>query len=319
MISFKPITIEDKDIITAYTLNSNYRNCDFSFANICSWRFLYDSEYAIADGFLFIRFRIEEKSRLAYMFPLGEGDIKRAICMLEKDSLEHGHPLLLLGVSPEAKELIESVFPTSFTYLPERDYYDYIYLREDLAQLKGKKYQAKRNHVNHFKKLYNYTYMPLTPEIVPLCLELERQWYKTNLTDEDKDELSNERRSMTYSLMNYDKLGVTGGALCVDGKIVAFTYGAPINKDTFGVHVEKADINYEGAYAMINQEFASRIPDFFTYINREEDLGIEGLRKAKLSYHPAILLEKNGAVKKPGKKCCNEKTSDRGIMACMLQ
>lgn len=319
MVSFKPITIDDRDIITSYTLNSIYRNCDFSFANMCSWRFLYDSEYAISDGFLLIRFWIEDKSRLAYMFPLGKGDLKQAFCTIEKDSLEHGHPLLLLGISPEAKTLAEETFPGSFTYIQERDYYDYIYLREDLVQLKGKKYQSKRNHINNFKKAYNYTYMPLTPEIVPQCLELERKWYKANNTEEDGNELSNERRSMTYALQNYDKLGIIGGAICVDGEIVAFSYGAPINQDTFGVHVEKADVNYDGSYALINQEFASHIPDYFTYVNREEDLGIPGLRKAKLSYQPAILLEKNGAVKKPCKDCYNEKTRNRGTMACMLR
>lgn len=318
MVSFKPITIDDKDIITSYTFNSIYRNCDFSFANMCSWRFLYDSEYAISGGFLLIRFWIEDKSRLAYMFPVGEGDLKQAICTIEQDSLAHGHPLLLLGISSEAKAMAEKAFPDMFVYIQERDYYDYIYLREDLVNLKGKKYQSKRNHINHFKKLYDYTYMPLTPEIIPQCLELEREWYKANNTEDDAEELSNERRSMVYALQNYEKLGIMGGALYVDGKIVAFTYGAPINQDTFGVHVEKADINYEGAYAVINQEFAAHIPDYFTYLNREEDLGIPGLRKAKLSYHPAILLEKNGAVKKPGKECSDEKTKDRNTMACLL-
>ncbi|MDD2436239.1 MAG: phosphatidylglycerol lysyltransferase domain-containing protein [Massilibacteroides sp.] len=318
MVSFKPITIEDREIITSYTLNSAYRNCDFSFANMCSWRFLYDSEYAIADGFLLIRFWIEGKSRLAYMFPVGNGNLTQAICTLEKESLAYGHPLLLLGISPEAKELAEKTFPGLFLYIPERDYFDYIYLRKDLAQLKGKKYQSKRNHINNFKKSYAYTYVPLTPEIIPQCLDLERQWYK-NRTEEDSEQLRNERRSMTYALENYDRLGIIGGAICVDGKIVAFSYGAPINQDTFGVHVEKADINYEGSYALINQEFAAHIPDYFTYVNREEDLGIPGLRKAKLSYQPAILLEKNGAVKKPDNTCCDEKARNRGAVASMLR
>lgn len=319
MISFRPITLDDRDLITSYTLKSNYRNCDFAFSNMCSWRFLYDSEYTIADGFLLIRFWIEEKSRLAYMFPIGTGDLQKAICLLEQDSLAHGHPLLFLGVTPEAKTMADQAFPDSFSYFQERDYFDYIYLREDLSLLKGKKFQSKRNHINNFKKSYNYTYMPLTAEIVPQCLELERQWYKAHNTEEDGDQLSNERRSMTFALNNYIKLGLTGGALCVDGKIIAFTYGSPINEDTFGVHVEKADTSYDGSYAMINQEFSSRVPEQFTYINREEDLGLPGLRKAKLSYNPVILLEKNGTVKKPGKAFCDEKTKDKGVMANMLR
>lgn len=298
-IPFKPITIQDKEIITSFTFPSNYRNCDYSFANICSWRFLYDSEYAIVDGFLLIRFWIENKTRIAYMFPAGKGNLTDAIKMLETDSLEHGHPLCMLGVTPDAKDNLERAFPGSFYYIPERDYFDYIYLREDLALLKGKKYQSKRNHINNFKKLYSYEYIPITPELVPECLELECKWYKANHTEEDAEELSYERRSMTYALNHFDELGLKGGGICVDHQIIAFTFGASINHDTFGVHVEKADVNYEGAYAVINQEFSSRLSETYIYVNREEDLGIPGLRKAKLSYNPTILLEKNAVIKKP--------------------
>ncbi len=124
-----------------------------------------------------IRFWIEEKSRLAYMFPIGTGDLKQAICTLEEDSLAHGHPLLLLGVSPEARDLAEKTFPGLFLSIPERDYFDFIYLREDLAQLKGKKYHRNATISTISTKTHTYTYHPLTPEIVPQCLELERQWY----------------------------------------------------------------------------------------------------------------------------------------------
>lgn len=300
-ISFKPITINDKDIITSFTIPSNYRNCDYSFANICSWRFLYNSEYAVIDGNLLIRFWIEDKTRVAYMTPIGTGDLKQSISLLEADSLAHGHPLCMLGVTPDAKETLEKVIPGGFYYLPERDYFDYIYLREDLANLKGKKYQSKRNHINNFNKQYNYRYMPINPKLVPECLELESKWYKTNRTDEDEEELNDERRSMTYALTHFKELGLIGGAICVDHQIVAFSFGAPINHNTFGVHVEKADVNYDGAYAVINKEFASHLPEEYQYVNREEDLGIPGLRQAKLSYNPVILLEKCAAIKKPGK------------------
>lgn len=297
-IPFKLITIEDKEIITSFTLPGNYRNCDYSFANICSWSFLYDSEYAVVDGFLLIRFKIEDKTRVAYMTPAGKGDLKHAVELLEADSLQHGHPLCILGVTPDSKEELEKYLPGSFVYIPERDYFDYIYLRDDLALLKGKKYQSKRNHINNFNKSYAYTYIPITPELVPECLQLECKWYKANETEEAAEDLSYERRSMIYALNHFDQLGLIGGALCVEGQIVAFTYGAPINHNTFGVHVEKADVNYEGAYAVINKEFASRLPEQYIYVNREEDLGIPGLRQAKLSYSPTILLEKSAAIKK---------------------
>ena len=297
-IPFKPIRLEDKEIITSFTFPSDYRNCDFSFANMCSWRFLYDSEFAIVDGYLLIRFMIEDKSRFADMMPVGDGDLAGAVRLLEEDSLKYGHPLCMLGITPDAKEQLEGALPGSFFYIPERDYFDYIYLREDLATLRGKKYQSKRNHINNFKKQYSYEYVPITPDIVPQCLKLECKWYKANNGDNDEEELNDERRSLTYALHHFDSLGLIGGALRVDNEIIAFSFGAPINHNTFGVHVEKADVNFDGAYTVINQEFASHLPEQYTYVNREEDLGIPGLRQAKLSYQPTILLEKSAAIKK---------------------
>lgn len=302
MIPFKPIGIGDKETITSFTIPSNYQNCDYSFSNICSWRFLYDSEFAIVNDCLLIRFRIENKSRVAYMTPTGQGNLIDCIDRLEADSLEQGHPLLLLGVTPEAKKELEKAFPGSFAYIPERNYFDYIYLREDLASLRGKKYQAKRNHINNFNKQYTYTYLPITPDLVPECLQLERKWYAANQANRDPEKLNDERRSMQYALEHFDALDLIGGAIRVDQQIVAFSFGSPINHNTFGVHVEKADVNYEGAYAVINKELASHLPDKYIYINREEDLGIPGLRQAKLSYNPFLLLEKSAAIKKQPNK-----------------
>lgn len=299
-IDFKPITIDDKEVITSFTLPSPLRNCDLAFSNMCSWRFLYQSEYAVYKNFLLIRFYIEEKNkkRIAYMRPIGNGDFRDALLQLEEDSWQHGHPLLMLGVTPISKDLLEEAFPGEFSYIPERDYFDYIYLREDLATLKGKKFQAKRNHVNKFKKQYVYEYEPLTAELVPECLEFEAKWYKANRTDDDQEELTDERKSMIFALNHFKELNLLGGAIRIDHKLVAFTFGSPINQDTFGVHVEKADTDYDGAYSIINQEFASRIPEQYIYVNREEDLGIPGLRKAKLSYNPTILLPKAAVIKK---------------------
>jgi len=296
MISFKPITIESKEIITSFTFSSSYQNCDFSFANMCSWQFLYHSEYAVVNDFLLLRFQIEHK-RIVYMFPIGNGDKKEIIRIMEEDSLENDYRLCFMGVTPEVACELEHFFPHEFKYISERDYFDYIYLRTDLVELKGKKYQSKRNHINRFNKDYQYEYLPLTPDLVPLCLKLEDEWFKAGEHTLDED-LLNERRSMTFALQHLDELGGMGGAIRVNGEIVAFTFGSPINENTFGVHVEKADTRIEGIYSVINQLFASHISEQYIYINREEDLGIEGLRKAKLSYHPVLLLEKNIAIKK---------------------
>ena len=292
---FKPITIEDKDVITAYTYSSNFMNCDFAFANMCSWRFLYESEFAIEDDFLFIRFRI--KHHTVYMFPIGTGDLKQAILKIEKDSKTRDHQLRIFGVTKSGKHTIENLFPGEFSFSTNRNYFDYIYLHEDLLTLKGKKYQPKRNHINKFTKNYPFTYLPITREMIPECLELEYKWYQANQTEEDAEALKFENRSMIFALNHFDTLGLTGGAIQVENEIIAFSYGSPVNHHTFAVHVEKADIRFDGIFCVINREFVAHIPEQYVYINREEDMGIPGLRKSKLSYQPTIVLEKNMALK----------------------
>jgi hypothetical protein len=256
------------------------------------------------DGFLFFRFYVDSNNEnsdhrhLAYMFPVGEGDIGHAVGLIEKDAGELELPLLILGVTPDIKSVLDAAFPSNFNYFTERDYSDYIYLHDDLKNLTGKKFQPKRNHINKFKKLYNYEYVPVTPDMAPECMKLEQIWFEASASKEMNDDLLDERKSMCFALRHFHELGLAGGAIIIDGEIVAFTCGSPINRQTFGVHIEKADISYEGIFSVINQEFARRIPDSFTYLNREEDLGIPGLRKSKLSYNPVIILEKNSAVKR---------------------
>ena len=295
-IKFVPITINAKEIITSFTLPSNYQNCDFSFSNMCSWRFLYDSEFAVIDNFLLIRFWIENKKRVAYMMPVGNGNLRQAISLLEEDSLRLGHPLCMLGITPDAKRQLEEAMPGDFYYIPERDYFDYIYLREDLISLKGKKLQPKRNHINKFKSLYpDWSYESLDDSNVEECFQMALQWRNQNGCDEDAEK--NAEMCVTLnSLRLYKELGLKGGVLRAEGRIVAFTVGEQVCQDTFVVHIEKAFPDVEGAYPMINQQFVQHECMDYQYVNREDDTGAEGLRKAKLSYRPAFLVEK-GVVK----------------------
>ena len=291
MIDFKPIATTDKELLTSFILPSDEQDCDFSFANLCSWHFMTESSYALIEDHLVIRFVTSEGNH-EYFMPLGEGSPIPVIEALEACALSENEPLCLRGVQPKIQDKLEQYFPTLFEYTSNRDYFDYIYRRQDLAELKGKHYQPKRNHINRFKNTYpDYEYRELVPELVPECLKLEAEWCKTNNCAEDVA-LQAERRSMTAALAHFEELGLRGGVLHVNGDIVAFTFGAPINNETFDVCVEKANTDVEGAYTMINNEFALHIPEQYIYINREEDLGLEGLRKAKLSYHPETLLEK---------------------------
>ena len=293
MIYFKPIKIEDKELITSYFLACGNRDCNLSFVNLYTWQFLTNSCYAVVDNCLIVRFTLDEES-IVYTMPVGTGDVKGIIGMLKDQAKAEGHVLRIHGVFPEMEEWFNREFPGRFDYRLDRDYFDYIYLRKELAELKGKNFQPKRNHVNKFKRTYNYRYTPLTADMIPHCLELEEKWCEQHGCDEEQS-LINERKALNSALRHFEELELTGGALWVDDEIVGFTYGAPVNKDTFAVHIEKADSRIDGAYNILNQEFALHIPEKYIYLNREEDLGLVGLRKAKLSYRPVILLEKGYA------------------------
>ena len=316
MIKFKDLSTSDRALIQRFTLYGERQNCDLSFSNLISWRFLYNTQFAVIDDYLVFRFHTGR--HLAYMMPIPKPQVMedgsyrvkpcdecsvKVIRTIRDDSIAMGHPFLMLGVCNYMVDLIEQSFPDTFTIEPNRNFADYIYTRDKLINLSGKKLQSKRNHINKFKSLYpQYTYRPLTEDLIPQCLELEKQWRKVSKDDTDEQDLdeslSIELRSMTRAFHRWDRLGLTGGTIWVDDKLVAFTFGCPINQTTFDVCVEKADVNYEGSFSIINQEFVKHLPEQYCYINREEDMGNEGLRRAKLSYHPDILLEKNTVMEK---------------------
>lgn len=294
MIPFKPVTAADADLLRSYTMESKCMNCDMNVANLCSWQFLYHTEFAVVEGFLVLRFVAD--GHVTYMKPVGKGDLRAVLELLMADARSLGEPFRMACVCPCAREVMEESMPGAFSYSVNRDRADYLYLRERLAMLNGKKLQPKRNHISKFKRAYpNYEYRPLVVDLVPDCIRLGEGWCKVNDCRERRALLA-EQRMIDYALHHMEELHIVGGTLFVEDKMVAFTFGARINSEAFDVCVEKADTTYEGAYAMINNEFVSRLPEEIVYINREEDLGLEGLRKAKLSYHPDLILDKMTAT-----------------------
>lgn len=292
MLNFERVTIEDKDTIQAFFDKSVFRNCDFSFSNIFSWEHLYNTTFiANEDNFLYIRFQAGEGTP-GYLFPLGNGDLKVALERLWEDAKSRNNAFYLYAITPEMFDLIEQSFPGKFIYVKERNWYEYIYNTDDLVHLVGKKYQAKRNHINKFKRTYQWEYLPITRQIIPECLELYDRWCKENGGCNSEQSLIEERIATQKVFQNYEKLGLKGGALRVNGEILAYSYGQPLTIDTFGVHAEKSLYKIDGGFTMINQQFVEHNCKGFAYVNREEDLGIDSLRQAKMSYHPAFLLEK---------------------------
>ena len=296
-LPFRKVELADKDTVRNFTKDCCYRNCDLNFMNICSWQFLYDTQIAIVDGWLLFRFKAN--NHLAYMMPLGSGDLKEIVNRLAEDSAEHGHPLLILGACDSFVDKLEQTMPGRFRFSHKRDYSDYIYSRSSLSALEGKKLQPKRNHINQFMRNFpSYEYRPLTSDLIPLCIELENKWINDKIDFREDKDYMNESRSMNYAFEHWEKLDGIGGTIFVDDRLIAFTFGAAINSCTFDVCVEKADSSITGAYSIINRDFVSHLPENFVWINREEDLGIEGLRKAKLSYNPTLLLNKYSAIEK---------------------
>ena len=230
------------------------------------------------------------------MMPIGKGNADAVVNKLIDDAHSQGRDFMMHAACHFVDNQLGDEMKERFIMTPNRDNFDYVYYREELATLKGKKLQQKRNHVNRFMKTYpNWEYKSATPELIKLCIEKENEWYDSN-EDYKHQDIDNERQALLFAMNHAEEIGLRGGVLFVDNNIVAFTFGFPINYKTFGVHFEKADINYTGAFTVINQMFANDISEEFVYINREEDLGIEGLRKAKLSYNPAFLITK-GLIK----------------------
>jgi hypothetical protein len=291
MIHFAPVTIDDKETIQAFFDKSIFRNCDFSFSNIFSWRHLYNTTFAVEDGYLYFRFQTLEELP-GYLFPLGEGDLQKAVERIIQDAHKRGNTFRLYAITQEMFDLIDKSMPGRFSFEKRRDWYEYIYSSKDLISLVGKKYQPKRNHINKFKRTYQWEYLPITREIIPDCLALYERWCQGNGGRNSELSLTEERRATERAFKYYEQLGLTGGALRINGEILAYSYGQPLTKDTFGVHAEKCLYDIDGGFTMINQQFAEHNCANYLYINREEDIGLESLRQAKMSYNPVILLEK---------------------------
>lgn len=295
MIDFHPVRIEDRATIERYTMPSGIYNCDLSFTNMFCWQGVYHSAWAEIDGYLVIRFHIGGGEKIGYMQPVGRGDFAPIIPALREDAHAHGQRLRIIGLTDEGREMIRNMHAGMFAFESDRALEDYVYNADDLRNLPGRRYQPKRNHINRFTAEHpDYRYEQLTRDRFAECMALEREWRHTH--GGHTSELCAEQRAMQQAFDHFEALGILGGCIYVGDRLAAFTYGSAVNDHTFDTHVEKADTDYDGAFTIINKLFAEHLPERFTMINREEDLGLDGLRRAKLSYHPAVIQHKFTAI-----------------------
>ena len=293
MLKFSEIKISDKANLDSIFKQSRYCGADNAFGTAFVWQKAYNLKVCYQDGFLFRRYG---KDNFTYGYPLGRKDISSALKILYENCKLTEKPLKLVGLTKCMVNEIENAMPKHFAFIEKRESADYIYKATDLINLSGKKYHGKRNHIAKFNKLYNWSFEPISIENKKECIELVKQWYKENIYSKSTSGIDDEIQALYTALEYFEELRFQGGLIKVDDKPVALTIGEKINDDVFVIHFEKALSEYQGSYAVINNEFAKIFLSGYKYINREEDLGIEGLRKAKLSYHPAIILEKYNAI-----------------------
>ncbi len=293
-MEFHKIELEDKEQIERYLQKKIYRSCDLVFPNIYLWSRKYPTQYTIVEDTLIFR-GIGEGGRPSITFPAGELEqVRKALQVMFSWFKEQKANVRMHLVQEKEFALLDSWFPGKFQIEYDRDIADYVYEAEKLATLAGKKLHSKRNHVNRFQENNpEWVYESITPENVEDCFQMALKW-----REEMQCEIDVEKRDEMCVTLNalrlMEELNLKGGLLRArpQGEVIAFTVGEPLSEDTFVVHIEKAYASIQGAYPMINQQFVLHEAQDFKYVNREEDTGAEGLRKAKLSYRPAFLVEK---------------------------
>ncbi|MHC1719908.1 MAG: DUF2156 domain-containing protein [Clostridiaceae bacterium] len=296
MEQFKKITIEDKNILEKYINICKHRACDYSVGGLILWADVYDTQFAVAKDMLFIKFVSGQDNYFTY--PMGNGDLKEAFQWLFAYCEEQNLEFKMHIIEPEMFKAIEKIYPGEYEISYIRDIADYVYNVEDLKNLVGKKYHGKKNHINKFLKTnMDWSYERICEENIEECIEMVKEWCVENGCCEDKSK-ADEICVLINGLKHIKELNLIGGIIRSDGRIVALTMGEKSGDDMFIVHFEKAFSDVQGAYPMINQQFIIHELSNYTYVNREEDLGLEGLRKSKESYHPAFMVEKGILVKK---------------------
>lgn len=297
MIDFHAPELSDKPRLDATFLPGDCRSDDYCFGNIYIWRAYYKTQIAFWDEMPLIAINDGPHGAARYLFPLGKGDVKAALQALSREPNAR-RPFMLAGMTENMKAQLEELFPGRFSFQLERNASDYIYSVEALVNLSGRKYHGKRNHLARFKRK-EWRFEAITPQSLAICDQLNKDWYTAN-DDPNTPSLQVEHKAVQEALSNFEALGFTGGLLWQEDRPVAFAIGEPICRDTYGIHIEKAFADVEGAYPAINREFLAAFCTDYAVVNREEDMGDEGLRKAKLSYHPVQLLYKYTATLKEG-------------------
>lgn len=295
-MQFFDIDISTKETIKSFFNAQRVEASDMLFGNLYIWHFSRTIRYAITHGCLVVLTKFPNESYPFIFYPLGSGDRKGAITAMQEYFLDNQMPFSLRSLESYQSAELENLFPNAFEITPNRDRFDYIYNVNELIALVGRTLHKKKNHLNRFFNLYpDFAYECVDSSNAMEVLEAYSAWFELG---EKTDGLKNEMLGIKATLQNFSALDMKGGIIRIDGKIAAFSLGEQINADSVVIHIEKGNTFYAGIYQAINQQFLKNEWAHLRFVNREEDLGIEGLRKAKMSYKPARFVEKSTAILK---------------------
>ena len=286
---FRPIELQDRDTFNAIIKKYQPEVSEWTFTNLFIWRGYYGFQWSTYKDWLMV-ICPDAKDGIYAMEPVGPPPRREPATMLlewlwkEKKAADP-------RIERADKLLASELGSDGFAVEEAREHFDYVYLREDLVQLAGNKYRSKRNHINQLFRAYNFAYADLDVHHIDDCVELQERWCQQKRCEEDMNLLS-EWGAVREILEHYSALDLKGGVITVGNKVMAFTIGELLNDDTAVVHIEKADPDIPGLFQVVNQQFCEKAWDNVRYINREQDLGIPGLREAKLSYYPDHFVEK---------------------------
>ncbi|MBN2420399.1 MAG: DUF2156 domain-containing protein [Deltaproteobacteria bacterium] len=294
LLDFKPVQLQHKKIFDKYLKEDPPDISELTFTNLFMWQALYHPVWTELDNVLLIILNPEGKTPFGLQ-PVGQGNRAAAMkSLIDYLSEKTPEPKICRASESFVTEVVDT---NVFSCLPDRDNSDYVYSTLDLIHLPGRKYHRKKNHLNKFKKHNQYEYRKLDLEIVECFIDMQEQWCRMRECMEMPDLLT-EDYAVRMALTHFEELDYQGGAIKINGKIEAFSLGERLNQNTAVIHIEKANPEIPGLYAAINQMFCSNAWAEIEFINREQDLGVEGLRKAKESYLPHHMIDKYTIIKK---------------------
>lgn len=292
MLEFKNLTLEDKAWVDQLVMFENSPSAGFNFGNIYLWNENHEQLVARAGGRMVSKLRRGDQT--AFVFPIGRGPLAPAVEAIREFAAAQSIPLVLRGLTEKHVAQLEEAYPGGFAYTENKTCADYVYLAEKLATYSGKALHGKKNHCNRFEAENNWDFVPLTRELIPDCLDMLDNWMEDN-AQRLESSILREYDALLRAFAAYEKLGFEGGVLRIQGKIVGFSLGEFTSPDCFDVHFEKADGSINGAYPMVCRELTRQLmaahPQL-KYMNREEDMGLESLRRSKQSYKPEFMVRK---------------------------